>query len=138
MVDRRYSVLVADPNTRCREALRDILEPEGYEVVSAESGREAIDIVHAEPIHLVVMEVQLPDYSGFEVYHAIKDIRDTFLPCIFTAVQMAVGAIRDALAEDAVTILPKPVETPRLTRAVDWSIRRYYRSDNRFRPDGLD
>jgi CheY-like chemotaxis protein len=127
MADRRFSVLVADPSEESREQCRETLEPEGYDVVAAESGREVIEITRSERIHLVVMDLQLPDYSGVEIYHAIKAIRDTFLPCIFTALRMTAGSIRDALDEDVVTILPKPVEQPRLVHAVEVSIRRFYR-----------
>jgi DNA-binding NtrC family response regulator len=124
-MDRRYSVLIADQNARCRDELRNMLEPEGYDVVPAESGREAIERVHAEEIHVLVMEVQLPDYTGFEIYHAIKHIRRT-LPCIFTALRLTESSIRDALGEGAVSIFPKPLEVPRLVRAVDRSINRFY------------
>ena len=126
MAEKRYSILIADESSGARDALRGTLEPEGYEVVSATSGREAIHIIRSELVHLVVMDVRLPDYSGFETYHAIKDIRDLFLPCIFTALEMTADSIQDALSEEAVTILPKPVDTPRLVHAVDWSIGRYY------------
>jgi CheY-like chemotaxis protein len=125
-VDRRFSILVADENAECRRAFRDTLEPKGYAVVPARSGREVVHIVHREPVHVVVMDLQLPDYTGLEIYHAIKSIRAVSLPCIFTALEMNEGSLRDALGEGAVTILPKPVDSPRLVRAVNWSIDRYY------------
>ena len=121
-----YSILVADDSAGFRESLCDALEPEGYDVRPATSGREAIEVVRSEPIHVVVMQVRLPDYSGLEVYHAIKDIRDAFLPCIFTAVELTVRSLQEAMDEEVVTIFPKPVDIPRLVQAVDWSIDRYY------------
>jgi CheY-like chemotaxis protein len=127
-MDRRYSVLIADQNTGALGEVRQALEAEGYDIIPAESGRDAIRIIHAELIHVLVMDVQLPDYTGFETYHAIQGIRDRFLPCIFTAMEVSTGSIRDALGEGAVTILPKPIEKPRLLRAVARSIHRYYPS----------
>ena len=125
-MSQRYSILVADDSAGFRESLHDAFEPEGYDVRPATSGREAIEVVRSEPIHVVVMQVRLPDYSGLEVYHAIKDIRDAFLPCIFTAVELTTRSLQEAMDEEVVTIFPKPVDIPRLVRAVDWSIDRYY------------
>ena len=123
---KRISILVADESERFRGSLRETLEPQGYDVVAAESGREAIEVIHHEIVHLVVMDVRLPDYSGYEIYHAIKNIRDVFLPCIFTALEMTARSIHEAMNEDAITILPKPVDMQRLVHAVSWSIERYY------------
>jgi len=134
MVDRSFSVLIADESVDCCESFRETLEPEGYDVVAAGSGREAIDIVRREPVHVVVMDIRLPDYSGLEIYHAIKRIRDMFLPCIFTAFEMSTRSLQDALSENAITILPKPVDKPRLVHAVDWSVDRYYARGRRRSP----
>jgi len=134
-MDRKpISILVADESERFRGSLRETLEPQGYDVVAAESGREAIEIIHHEIVHIVVMDVRLPDYSGYEIYHAIKDIRDIFLPCIFTALEMTARSIQEAMNEDAITILPKPVDMRRLVHAVSWSIERYYPRRARIAP----
>ena len=125
-MEKRFSILVADENARFRKSLRDTLEPKGYDVSPAGSGREAIDVARRRPVHVVVMDFCLPDYSGLEVYHAIKDIHEAFLPCIFTALEMTTRFIQQALDEDAITILPKPVDMERLVHAIDWSIERYY------------
>ncbi len=137
MVERRFSILIADENEGCRARFRATLEPEGYEVFSARSGRDALDVVRSERIHVVVMDLLLPDYTGLEIYHAIKDIRDSFLPCIFTAFEATPRSLRDALEEDAITILPKPVDESRLVHAVDWSIHKYYRRPSRLRTEGI-
>jgi len=143
--DEPFSVLVADESASCCRTYRERLETAGYGVTSAGSGREAIEIVRRERIHVVVMEIRLPDYSGLEIYHAIKTIRDMFLPCIFTTLEVSARSFHEALSEDAVTILPKPVDGDRLVHAVEWSIDRYYSrrrrprrpGRERFRPDGL-
>jgi len=93
MNDEPLSILIADESERCREALRDTLEPEGYDIVGARSGREAINVVRQVCIHVVVMDVRLPDYSGLEIYHAIKSILGASLPCIFTAMEMSADSI---------------------------------------------
>jgi two-component system chemotaxis response regulator CheY len=131
----RFSILIADASDTARRAYRESLEPAGYEIVPAGTGREVIEVVHRGPVHLVVMDLRLPDYSGLEIYHAIQDERDGFLPCIFTASETSPRTLQDALGEGAVSIFPKPVDRRRLVRAVDRSIRRHYALNGR--PSGV-
>ena len=49
---RHYSILITDDDSGSREALREIVEPEGYRTLLASSGEEAVDIVREENIHL--------------------------------------------------------------------------------------
>jgi CheY-like chemotaxis protein len=135
MARLRFSILIADASDHARDACRESLEPAGYEVVPAGSGREVIDLVQREPVHLVVMELRLPDYSGLEIYHAIQGAREAFLPCIFTAAKTSPQALQDALTEGAVSIFPKPVDRRRLVRAVNRSISRCYAQNGR--PSGI-
>jgi DNA-binding NtrC family response regulator len=132
MVDRRFSVLVADEDSDSRRAYQDTLRRRGYRVLPAESGRRAVDVIRSRPVHVVVMDFRLPDYSGVEIYHAMKTMSHEFLPCIFTAVKATSAALCDAMAEEAVTILPKPVELMRLVHAVDWSVDRYLGRRSRY------
>ena len=44
-IQRSYRILITDDDNRCREALRDIMEPQGYQTLEASCGEEAVDIV---------------------------------------------------------------------------------------------
>ena len=61
-----YSVLITDDDRGCREALREIMEPEGFQTRLASSGEEALDIVRDEPIHLAFLDMNMPTLSGLE------------------------------------------------------------------------
>lgn len=132
----RYSILVADENQRMREAVKSELEPRGYNIINAENGLDTLKIIKNENIHLLVLDLRLPDYSGVEIYHAVKGLRNDFLPCIFTSTDMTAGSLHDALAEEAITILPKPVDMPRLVKAVSFSVRKFY-PENMIETDSL-
>src|ERR1700736_6955098 len=49
-----YSILITDDDSACREAMRDIFEPEGYSTFLASSGEEALEIMRESPIHLAL------------------------------------------------------------------------------------
>ena len=68
-------ILVVDDTPRNVKLLADLLGVKGYEVVTAASGQEALAKIDAEPPDLVLLDVVMPEMSGYEVCHA--DSRET-------------------------------------------------------------
>jgi class 3 adenylate cyclase/CheY-like chemotaxis protein len=81
--DEHPSILVVDdlpPNVRLLEAT---LTPRGYRVASAQSGREALAIVAAEPIDLVLLDILMPVMDGYQVCRELRAHPETsFLPVV--------------------------------------------------------
>ena len=67
-----YTILVVDDNAISRYATAKTIQHAGYTVLEASSGREAIDITNARTPNLVVLDLQLPDISGYDVCKTIK------------------------------------------------------------------
>jgi CheY-like chemotaxis protein len=68
-------VLVADDNTTNRDLLGDVLErfrPYGLEVLMASNGKEALEIVERDRPDLVLLDIMMPEVSGYEVCQKIK------------------------------------------------------------------
>src|SRR5713101_6767826 len=65
-------ILVADDNEANRELLSALLSAEGYQVVCAANGKEALARVHGGSIDLALMDVVMPRPTGFEVCQAMK------------------------------------------------------------------
>lgn len=65
-------ILVADSDPHIRLLCQDELREEGYEVVVASNGHEALGIMDMECPDLVVLEIMLPDMSGMETLRIIK------------------------------------------------------------------
>jgi signal transduction histidine kinase/ActR/RegA family two-component response regulator len=85
-------ILVVDDEDYVRELLRDILESEGYEVVLADSGREALKLFDADCFDAVFTDVGLPGMSGWELARAIRE-RNKRLPlAVITGWGEAVGS----------------------------------------------
>lgn len=66
-------VLVADDSPVLRAAVTKLLEPAGYEVVTAEDGVEAITRVYEERPDLILLDVQMPKLTGYVVCRLIKE-----------------------------------------------------------------
>ncbi len=103
-----YSVLIADDDPGCREALRDIVEPEGYRAILASSGEEALDIVRDEPVHLALLDMHMHRLSGLETMQLAHQINQV-LPCILVTADATEELMRQAFTVRAYSVIPKPV-----------------------------
>ncbi len=103
-----YSVLITDDDASYREALRELVEPEGYHAVLASSGEEALDIVRDEPIHLALFDMHMPRMTGVEAVEIAHQI-NAILPCILVTADPNEDVMRQAFRVRAYSVLPKPV-----------------------------
>src|SRR5207247_7288710 len=72
-----YSILITDDDRGCREALKEIVEPEGFRTLLASSGEEAVDIVREEPVHLALLDMNLPRMTGLETLQLVRSEEHT-------------------------------------------------------------
>lgn len=115
LASNHATILVADDNEVNRELLSDILIGEGYKVVCAEDGNEALHQIGTRAIDLVLLDVMMPGLTGFEVCQSIKSRPETrFIPVVLvtalTSVEERIRGIR-AGADD---FLNKPVNSQEL------------------------
>jgi CheY-like chemotaxis protein len=66
------SVLVIDDDARDRRLIADTLEPEGYSVLTAESGEEGVEFVRRERPAVVLLDLLMPGLDGFEVVERLR------------------------------------------------------------------
>src|SRR6516225_4681138 len=65
-------ILVVEDQPDNRRILRDLLTSAGYEIIEAENGQEALEVVARERPNLILMDIQLPLLDGYEVTRRIK------------------------------------------------------------------
>ena len=69
-----YRIIVADDEAEIRELFRLYLEKEGYEVLEAADGEEALDLLAKEKdIAMLILDIMMPKKDGF---HVLKEIRE--------------------------------------------------------------
>lgn len=94
---KRNKLLVVDDEHLIRWSLEQNLKKQGYEVVTAGSGEEALRLVREEQPDLVLLDIQLPGISGIDVLEKIKDHDDDIIVIMVTAnsgLENAVNAMR--------------------------------------------
>src|SRR5919106_474848 len=90
-------ILVVDDEPSMRDMLRIVLRRDGYDVVLAENGSQAIARLQREPIDLLLSDIRMADVSGVDVLRAAKEInRDivAFMMTAFASTETAVEAMR--------------------------------------------
>lgn len=82
-------VLVVDDLAEIRDLLQAYLEDEGYDVLTAKDGQEALAAVAAHPPDLILLDVMMPGTDGYEVCRRLKsDEKTAFIPIVMlTALQ---------------------------------------------------
>jgi two-component system, NtrC family, response regulator PilR len=108
--DRRPPrILVVDDERSMRELLAIVLRREGYEVMLAENGRAAIDLIEREPVDLLISDIKMPDLSGVEVLRAAKKVDQDILGIMITAFASTDTAV-EAMRLGACDYLSKPFD----------------------------
>jgi two-component system, NtrC family, response regulator PilR len=108
--DRRPPrILVVDDERSMRELLAIVLRREGYEVLLAENGRAAIELLEREPVDLLISDIKMPDLSGVEVLRAAKKIDPDILGIMITAFASTETAV-EAMRLGACDYLSKPFD----------------------------
>ena len=85
-----------------RQVLRIVLRPEGYDVVVASNGTEALEVLRSGPVDLVLSDLRMPDMSGVEVLRAAKQHNPDIVVMMMTAyasTETAVEAMRLGAAD---------------------------------------
>ena len=81
METQQYTILVVDDEENIRWLYKEELEEEGYSIVAAASGEEALEMISESKPDLVVMDIKMPGISGVDALIKIKEI-DKNIPVI--------------------------------------------------------
>ena len=69
----QLKVMIVDDESRMRKLVKDFLRREGYEVIEAEDGEQAVDIFFKNPkIDLILLDVMMPKLDGWQVCETIR------------------------------------------------------------------
>ncbi len=115
-------VLVVDDDKPSVKMTAFLLQEEGYEVLTADNGREALRIVEEQPIDLVILDVMMPHMDGFEVCQRIRQLSEAAV--IFLSAKGETSDRVQGLQLGADDYLAKPFEPAELLARVQAVLRR--------------
>jgi DNA-binding response OmpR family regulator len=108
-------ILVVDDEPINLDLLRASLEPEGYEVITAQNGEEALALISSRQVDLVLLDILMPGIDGVEVCRRLKeDVSTAFVPVVMVTALDAVSDRVRAVEAGADDFLSKPVNRQEL------------------------
>ncbi|MBS7526421.1 response regulator transcription factor [Fusibacter paucivorans] len=120
----KYKVLIVDDEIHILELLRYNLESNGYEVVEAETGEQALKIIETQTLDCILLDLMLPGIDGIEVLRKIRQSDKASLPVMMlTAKNEEIDAVI-GLEMGADDYVGKPFRTRELISRVKAIIRR--------------
>jgi DNA-binding NtrC family response regulator len=106
-------VLIVDDERRQRDILQMILEAEGYETLSAGSGRQAREVARREPMDVVLTDLKMPDLNGIELLTELLKAQPGLCVILMTA-HGSIDTAVEAMRRGAFDYLTKPLEKDEL------------------------
>ncbi len=100
-------ILIVDDEKSLREFLQIVLTKEGYQVVTASDGEEAIEWIGKDIFDLVISDIKMPKASGLDVLKAVKEVSPDTIVLMITAFATTETAI-EAMKQGAYNYLIKP------------------------------
>ena len=113
----RKTILVVDDEIKIIEVISLYLKNEGYEVVSATNGREAIDKYKANDIDLIILDLMLPDISGEDVCREIRAISD--VPIVMLTAKTDESSVLNGYSLGSDDYITKPFSPKQLVAKVN-------------------
>jgi DNA-binding response OmpR family regulator len=123
LMDYGKNILIADDNEEIREIVRVLLESEGYNVIEASNGAEAVDKVDGNT-DLVILDIMMPIKSGFKACGEIRE--KTTAPILFLTAKTQDSDKIMAFSAGSDDYLSKPFSYTEFISRVKALLRRYY------------
>lgn len=118
-------ILIVDDDAQIRKVTGIYLENEGYEILKAENGYEALKLIEKNEIDLVILDIMMPGISGIEVCMKIRE--NNIMPIIFLSAKSEDLDKIQGLASGADDYITKPFNAMELIARVKSQLRRYTR-----------
>jgi CheY-like chemotaxis protein len=121
-------ILVVEDDTDISKMLRIYFDSQGYEVLVAKKGQEALDICRARLPNVIVLDINLPDIDGYDVCRILRNnTRTSYVPIIFLTQRDDRSDKITGLELGADDFITKPFDIEELKLRVEGTIRRAQR-----------
>ncbi|MEO8035941.1 MAG: response regulator, partial [Acidobacteriota bacterium] len=111
-------ILIVDDEEVLRDVLEVVLRREGFDVVLASSGEEALNLLDREEVDLIILDIMLPGISGIDTLRSIRISNPNLPVIVITAFSSIDGAI-EAMKHGAFHYIPKPFKNEEVVLTVN-------------------
>ncbi|MBU1864359.1 MAG: response regulator [Candidatus Omnitrophica bacterium] len=110
-------ILIVDDELEICAFLKEFFSERNYDVVTASSGKEAIQLVNRENPHVLLLDIKMPGIDGLEVLKAVKQYHPNLKVIMVTAVETS-DKMAEAFKLGADNYITKPLSLEYLERDV--------------------
>jgi DNA-binding response OmpR family regulator len=117
MEELQPNLLITDDDRDFRESLGELLTRRGFQTVLADSGEEAIEILQQQSVHLVVVDMHMPRWSGLDTLACLRQMA-LEVPCILMSAKLDDNIVSRAKELRAESVLAKPFSSQVITQTI--------------------
>lgn len=117
MAKLKKTILVVDDDPSSRTLLREILREEGFDIVEAEDGELALELLETKPVDLVITDRSMPRLGGLELLAKMRE-KQSALPVLVISAYGEETLWGQAIGLGAVDYLLKPFQTEDVLKIV--------------------
>lgn len=118
-----FSILVVDDDKNTRLLLNAVLESEGYKVICAKDGAEALDIMDENHIDLVVLDIMMPNMDGYEFTKELRAANND-LPILMVSAKQLPADRKQGFLVGTDDYMTKPVDDEEMLLRIKALLRR--------------
>ncbi len=118
MAEEPIRILVIDDEPDLTETVKGVLEAQGYEVLTANSGERGLEIAYTEHPHLVLLDVMMPGMDGYQVCRELQFGYTKDIPVVFLTAKTELSHMMEASRSGASAFVTKPFRTEHLVQTV--------------------
>ena len=108
-------ILLIEDNNDIRENTCEMLELEGYEIISAANGKNGVALAKEKKPDMILCDIMMPEMDGYEVFNGLRnDIKTVHIPFIFLTASAEKKEIALGIAMGARGYICKPFEAQEL------------------------
>jgi CheY-like chemotaxis protein len=109
------TILIVDDEARVRDLLLELLAPEGYNILTASDGKEAMDLVLKSKPDLILLDIRMPRLDGITFCRALRLDREArTIPVIVITAVNSRDRLEEAMAAGADDFIGKPFDATEL------------------------
>ncbi|WP_342421623.1 response regulator transcription factor [Paenibacillus sp. FSL E2-0178] len=116
-------ILVVEDDKHVRKLMNAVLKREGYDVVTAENGREALEVLEVQYIDLIILDIMMPEMDGYEFAEELKEA-DNRIPILMATAKQLPEDKKKGFRLGTDDYMTKPVDTEEMLLRIQALLRR--------------
>ena len=118
-----FHILVIDDDRSTRRLMQEVLIAEGYSVITAENGEDALRVMDTEHVDLAVLDLMMPKMDGYAFTRALREVQNT-LPILMVSAKQAPASRKEGFIAGIDDYMTKPVDEEEMLLRIKALLRR--------------